>query len=166
MKKLNQKEVRKETHKFIITFILLTGYSFLLLCFFYLSSEYQYKKIQNDLVRYKITLNKQQVLKQKIQTIYDQMSLLNTGKVSNDIFLEYYIYKNVNEAQILVGSDSLSDFKHYSFLFHNIDKMLKLKDTTIIISNKEQMALKDLNECIKKFSEVRTQLKTDPTRRF
>jgi hypothetical protein len=94
------------------------------------------------------------------------MSLLNTGKVSNDVFLGNYISKNIQDIRKIIGEDSVTEFRYYTSLLNKIDNMMRLKNDLIKIIDKEQLALKDLNECIDKITKVKNELSKDPTRSF
>ena len=156
----------KEFFEFMAHFAILSMLIFLSVYLFFKSNAVQRNNIQNDIVAYKEILNKQQVLKSKIDTIYYQMSLLNTGRVKNDIFLGNYISQNIKQTRNIIGTDSISGFKHYSFLLNRLDSILALKTEIIVISDKERLALKDLNECIGKITRVKAELFKDPTRGF
>lgn len=134
--------------------------------FFFRSCKSQNEYIAKDLNSYKEILNKHQILKQKIDSLYNQLSLLNTGKVTNDLFLEKYIADNKAEISRTIGADSSTEFKSYALLVSNIDNMLRQKDTILGISNKEQLALSDLQECMNKTRKVKQDLSYDPTRNF
>jgi hypothetical protein len=133
---------------------------------FFKSCAAQSNGISNDIAAYKEILNKQQLLKFKIDTIYSQMSLLNTGKVSNDVFLGNYISKNIQDTRKIIGEDSVTEFRYYASLLNRMDNMMNLKNDLIKIIDKEQLALKDLNECIDKTNKVKKELSKDPTRSF
>jgi hypothetical protein len=133
---------------------------------FFKSYSSQRNEIEKNVVAYKMILNKQQLLKTKIDTIYYQMSLLNTGRVKNDVFLGDYISQNIQETRNIIGADSISEFNHYSFLLTRLDSILSLKNEIIVISDKEHLALKDLNECMGKIYKVKNELSKDPTRGF
>ncbi|HZH72126.1 MAG TPA: type VI secretion system TssO [Mariniphaga sp.] len=162
----DRSNVREKILVFIAYFSVLSILSFLSLYLFLKSYEIQKNNIHVDIIEYKETLNKQQVLKSKIDTIYYQMSLVNTGKVKNDLFLGNYISQNIQETRKIIGTDSASAFKHYSFLLSKLDSILVLKNDITVISDKERLALKDLNECMGKITKVNSELSKDPTRGF
>jgi hypothetical protein len=166
LEKQNRRDLRKELYRFIGYFVVLVALSFVMIYFFYETYTEQSDSIRNDIIAYKTILNKQQILKAKIDTIYYQMSLLNTGKVENDVFLENYISQNVQDTRSMIGSDSASEFKQYAYLLSNIDSLMLLKDNITTISNQEQLALKDLTECIGKTSQIQKTLAQDPTRGY
>jgi hypothetical protein len=166
MTKKNGSNVRKHFLRFFGYFVALSFLSFLSIYLFFKSYDVQRSSIQNDVIAYKEILNKQQVLKSKIDTIYFQMSLLNTGKVENDVFLGNYISQNIQLTRSIIGEDANGEFKHYSFLLTRLNSIMALKSGIIVISDKERLALKDLNECMGKISKVKAELSTDPTRGF
>ena len=166
MKSHNYKQVRSRTLIFWLYFIVLTFFSFLPVFCFVKSYEVQKEYILADINLYKELLNKQQMLHQKIDSLYNDMALLNSGKVENNLFLEYFIADNKNNIARLINKDSTVEFKHYSFLMENIDNMLKLKDTIRVINNKEQLAYNDLLECIGKTRKIKKDISFDPTRNF
>jgi hypothetical protein len=164
--KLNASSVRKSFLRFLAFFAVVIFLSFLSIFFFLKSYAIQRDNIQKDIVAYKEVLNKQEVLKSKMDTIYYQMSLLSTDKVRNDVFLSSYISKNIQETREIIGNDSISEFKGYSFLLNRLDSIMALKTEIIDISDKERLALKDLNECMGKISKVKSEISKDPTRGF
>ena len=115
---------------------------------------------------YKEILNKQQVLSSKLDTIYYRMSLLNTDKVRNNVFLGDYISKNIQDFRKAIGEDSIAEFKHYYFFITQIDSLLSLKNEIVAITNREQHILKDLNECIDRISKIDQELSKTPSLGF
>ncbi|NAW50012.1 hypothetical protein GNY06_00925 [Elizabethkingia argentiflava] len=164
--KKNGSDQRKEFIKFLAHFTVLSLLIFLSVYLFFKSYAVQRNHIQNDIIAYKQILNKQQALKLKIDTLYYQMSLLNTGRVKNDVFLGNYISQNIQQTRDIIGADSAQAFKHYSFLLNRLDSILALKNEIIVISDKERLALQDLNECTGKITKVSNELSKDPTRGF
>jgi hypothetical protein len=166
MKSHNYKQVKSRTLIFWTYFIILTFFAFLPVFCFVKSYEIQKEYINFDINNYKELLNKQLVLQQKIDSLYNDMALLNSGKVENNLFLEYYIAENKDKIDKVIDKDSTVEFKHYAFLMDNINNMLKLKDTIRVISNKEQLAYKDLLECINKTRKIKKDISYDPARNF
>jgi hypothetical protein len=159
---LNSKDIKIEVLKFLCHFIVLSILSFYSVYFLFESFNNQNNRIKLDVENYKEILNKQQDLKLKIDTIYYQMSLLNTGKVDNDLILGNYISKNIKETKNLIGDDKNNDFKHYSLLLSKIDTILYLKNELTNISDKENLSLRDLKECIGKVTKIKKEL-SNPT---
>lgn len=166
MKTLNNTEVNYATCIFWISFALLISLTYLPVYFFFKSCKAQNEYITQDLNNYKQLLNKHQLLKVKIDSLYNELALLNTGKVGSDLMLEKYIADNKNEVIKAIGTDSLTEFKHYALLVANIDNILKQKDTILQVTNKEQLASADLRECMNKTRKVKQDLSFDPTRNF
>jgi hypothetical protein len=166
MEKLNYKDVNHATRLFWATFALLLLFSFLTVYFFLESSRVQHSYIIKDINDYKALLNKQQLIKQQTDSLYSQLSLLNTGKVDNDPLLEKYIADNKNKLCQIIGNDSVKEFQQYAYLMNNLDNMLRQKDTIIGITSKEKLALNDLMACMNKIRKVKSDLSFDPTRNF
>ncbi len=165
MKKLNQDQVSKAMWYFWLSFGVLLLFAFFSLFFFFKSYSYQQQYVQRDIDYYKQVLNKQQLLKQKTDSLLNLMNLVNTGKVENDVFLQKYIADNKAGIENLIGADS-TEFITYKLLMNNVGSMLKQKDTLIDISNNEQLARRDLIECMNKVRRVKQDLSFDPTRNF
>ncbi|MEN4760025.1 MULTISPECIES: type VI secretion system TssO [unclassified Chryseobacterium] len=165
-KKLNKSDVRAGIWKFVLSFIALSAVSFMAVFFFFKSYDLQRKGIQKEVDEYKNLLSRNELLKIQIDSIHYRMTLLDINKVENDIFLRNYIMDNVRDAKNIMGADSAKNFKHYSVLLKHLEPMLALKTQIINISNKEQTALRDLNECMGKVVRVNSELRVDPTRKF
>ncbi|TXI13180.1 MAG: hypothetical protein E6Q66_10435 [Pedobacter sp.] len=166
LKKLNSQKIKREFLKFIVSFGILSFFSFMVLYFFVKTHDIQSANIHKDVVSYKQLLNKHQAIKEKVDSIYQQMSLLNTGKVRNDVFLGNYISNNIQDARKTIAQDSISEFKHYTFLLNKLDSLLALKNDIIEIKDKEQLALRDLNECVGKIGRIKKELSYNPARNF
>ena len=165
-KKQNIEEIRREIKKFIGRFSILVLLSFGVVYLFWVSYDRQCANIQKDVIAYKEILNKQQVLSSKLDTIYYRMSLLNTDKVRNNVFLGDYISKNIQDFRKAIGEDSIAEFKHYYFFITQIDSLLSLKNEIVAITNREQHILKDLNECIDRISKIDQELSKTPSLGF
>lgn len=152
--------------RFLLFFVVLSTLTFVSIYLFFKSYAVQRNSIQKDIISYKEILNKQQVLKLKIDTIYYQMSLLNTGRVKNDVFLGNYISQNIQQTRKIIGADSVTAFKHYALLMNQLDSIVGLKNEMIAIADRERLALRDLTECMGKITKVKTELSKDPTRGF
>lgn len=166
MKSVNFKQIYLSIAFFCINFLILIFVFFIGIYFFYESSEQQKKRIEKDLLAYKTLLNKQYVLKGKVDTVYYHMSLLNTGKVEHDLYLEQYISKDIDEIKKLVKENNEENFNGYKLLFIQLDSLLILKDQIMDVANQEAVALRDLNECMHRFKNVYTELTNDPHRKF
>ncbi len=166
LKKLNKNKIRIEFLKFVLHFSILSLFSFWVLYFFVRTHTIQSANIHQDVFCYKQLLNKHHAIKAKVDSIYYQMSLLNTGKVRNDVYLGNYISDNIQDARKTIGQDSTSEFKHYALLLNKLDSLLTLKNKIIAIKDKEQLAIRDLNECVGKISKIKKDLSYNPARNF
>lgn len=159
-KKLNKDDVRIGMLRFIVSFVCLLTVSFLSVFLFFRSSDIQKQQIQKELNNYKSVLSRNELLKIKMDTIYYKMTLLNSNKVENDIFLRNSILEDLQDTKNIMGEDSAKSFKQYATLTKNIGKMTVFKNELINITAKEQNALRNLNECMGKVGKMNTQMKT------
>ncbi|KQM26902.1 type VI secretion system TssO [Chryseobacterium sp. Leaf201] len=165
-KKLNRSDVRIGIWKFILSFIVLSGVSFICIFFFFKSYDIQRAGIKKEADNYRELLTRSDLLRTHVDSILYRMDQLDINRVENDIILQNYIMDNIQDAKNIMGKDSADNFKHYSILMKQIGPMLALKNQIIIVSNKEQVALRGLNECKGKIGVINTELKVDPTRNF
>ena len=158
-KKLNKDDVRNGVLRFILSFVVLATVSFLTVFLFFKSSEIQKQQIQMELNDYKSVLSRNELIKNKMDTIYYKMNLLNSNKVDNDIFLRNSILEDLQDTKNIMGADTVKAFRQYASLTKNIGKMTVFKNELINITAKEQNALRSLNECIGKVGKINTQMK-------
>ena len=165
LKSINFNQICLKIVYFIINLLILILLCFIGVYFFFESSNRQIKHVEKDILLYKSVLNQQYVIKNKIDTLYYNMRLLNTGKVQNDHVLERYISKQIEEIKNLINKDKEENFNSYALLLKQVDSMLMLKGQLIQINSQENLTLKDLNECMSRFKNVYTQLNEDPHRK-
>lgn len=165
MKPQNYKQIRVRKIYFWLSFAILVLFALLPVVSFIKSYDAQKEIILADINDYKEILNKQLVLHQKVDSLYDQMLLLNTARVGNSLALERHIADNKNTVLMLIGKDS-NEFAHYCILMKNIDNILMLKDSIRMIDNHEKIAYRDMMECIDKSHKIKRDLSYDPARRF
>lgn len=165
-KKLNKTDVTVGIWKFVLSFIALSGVSFICVFFFFKSYDIQREGIKKQADDYRELLTRSDLLRIHVDSILYRMDQLDINKVDNDIFLRNYIMDNVRDAKNIMGKDSVDNFKHYSVLMKHIEPMLALKNQIVAVSYKEQNALRDLSECRGKVGIVNSELRVDPTRKF
>ncbi|WP_294243266.1 type VI secretion system TssO [uncultured Chryseobacterium sp.] len=165
-KKLNREDVRTGILKFILSFVILSGVSFICIFFFFKSYDIQREGIKREADNYRELLTRSDLLRIHVDSILYRMDQLDINKVNNDIFLRNYIMDNVRDAKNIMGKDSADNFKHYSILMKQIEPMLALKNDIVTVSSKEQIALRDLSECKGKIGVMNSELRVDPTRKF
>ena len=158
-KKLNNDDVRNGILRFVFSFCILLTISFLTVFLFFKSAKIQKEQIHNELNEYKSILSRNELLKIKMDTIYYKMSLLNSNKVENDIFLRNSILEDLQDTKNIMGEDSAKSFKQYATLTKNIGKMTVFKSELINITAKEQNALRSLNECMAKVGKMSVKMK-------
>lgn len=166
LKSVNYKNICFRLSIFVVNFLCLIAIVFTGIYFFFECSNQQNKQVEKDVLAYKSILNRQYVLKNKLDTLYYHMSLLNADKVQHEIFLAQYIAKNMNEIKKLVNDENEENFTGYALLLGQLDSLLIVKGQLIEVTNQESLALKDLNECIDHYKSVYTELSDDPSRKF
>lgn len=165
-KKLNRSDVRIGIWKFVLSFVVLSGVSFICVFFFFKSYDMQREGIKKQADDYRELLTRSDLLRTHVDSILYRMDQLDINKVDNDIILKNYIMDNVQDAKNIMGKDSADNFKHYSILMKQVEPMLALKNDIVKVSFKEQIALRDLSECRGKVGIMNNELREDPTRKF
>jgi len=165
-KKLNQSDVRIGIWKFVLSFLVLAGVSFMSVFFFFKSYDQQREGISKEVASYQQLLEKSDVLRNHMDDIYLKMEQLDANKVDNDIFLRNNILSNIQLAREVMGKDSASNFKHYAILINQIGSMIDLKTKIIEVEHEKEMARRDIEECMGKVDIANDKLRIDPTRKF
>ncbi|BAV05369.1 hypothetical protein SAMN05421788_105176 [Filimonas lacunae] len=165
MRPVNYENIKNKTLIFWGYFILLIICAFVPVLLFFKSYNVQKQYIADDILACKKVLNKQIVLHNKVDSLYSLMQMLNANQVRSDLFLEKYIADNKKDITRIIDADSAA-FQHYSLLLTEVDKMLMLKDSIRNIVDREQLALKDLSDCIKFTRKIQNDLTYDPQRNF
>lgn len=165
-KKLNRSDVRSGIWKFIFSFVILSAVSFTAVFFFFKSYDTQLKGVEREVSQYRDLLTRDALLHTQIDSIYARMELLDSDKAYNDNFLRTYILDNVRDAKDIMGADSATNFKHYSVFLQKIRPMLNLKNQIITVSFKEQIAIRNVQECQGKSNQISNKMRIDPSRKF
>lgn len=165
-KKLNKSDVRLGIWKFILSFIILSAISFIAVFFFFKSYDRQLTGVDEEVRAYRDLLNRNNLLHTHIDSIYARMELYDSDKAYNDNYLRTYILDNVREAQEIMGADSATNLKHYAVLMQKIKPMLNLKSQIVTVSAKQQIAIRDVQECQGKSSQINNKMRIDPSRKF
>jgi hypothetical protein len=151
--KLNKKDVRVGTLHFLLSFIILCFFSFMTIFLFFKSSEVQKDGIQADLEHYRNIISRNDILKSKLDTVYIKMDKLSKNEVENEIFLRNSLVRDIKECQIVMGQDSIKEFKQYASLVNNLRKIVEFKSEMMTTAHQERIALRDLEDCNRKLSE-------------
>ncbi len=165
-KKLNKSDVRLGIWKFILSFIILSAISFTSVFFFFKSYDRQLAGVDEEVRAYRDLQAKDNLLRIHVDSIYARMEMLDSDKAYNDNYLRTYILDNVREAQQIMGADSANNLKHYAVLMQKIKPMLNLKSQIINVSFKQQIAIRNVQECQGKSNQINNKMKIDPTRKF
>ncbi|MFY1047696.1 type VI secretion system TssO [Chryseobacterium sp. GP-SGM7] len=165
-KKLNRSDVRSGIWKFIFSFVILSAISFTSVFFFFKSYDRQLAGVDEEVRAYRDLLAKDNLLRIHVDSIYARMELLDSDKAYNDNYLRTYILDNVREAQQLMAADSAHNLKHYAVLMQKIKPMLNLKSQILNVSFKQQIAIRNVQECQGKSNQINNKMKIDPTRNF
>ncbi|MFV0531926.1 MAG: type VI secretion system TssO [Flavobacteriales bacterium] len=158
-KKLNRKDVRKGTIRFILSFIVLTIVSFLSIFFFFKSSQLQNRETRKQINEYHEMLERNNLLHMKMDTIYYKMSLIGNEKVANDNFLRQSIFSDMNDCREMIGKDSIGDLKNYATLLGNLKPVLDYKAKLGELKSKERNVKRMLDICSGKTSRVNAQMR-------
>ena len=150
--KLNRKDVNNGIWGFISSFVILTGMTFLALFMFFKSSELQQKEIEKSVSDYITLQSKNDLLQDRMETIYTQMNTLASDKVQNEVFLRDNIIESIRDCKNIMGADSIKEFKQYSTLIKNMSEMVSLKNDLIVVSAQEDVANRNLQECQKRYN--------------
>ena len=152
--KLNKKDVRKGTLHFFLSFIILCFFSFFSIFLFFKSSDVQKDDIQSELEHYRNIISRNDILKSKLDTVYIKMDKLSKKQVENEIFLRNSLVRDIKECQIVMGEDSIKEFKQYAALVRNLRKIVEFKSEMMTTTHEEEIALRDLKECNSKVTEL------------
>lgn len=158
-KTLNKNDVRKATLRFILTFLLLTGLSFLAVFMFFKSSRMQAKNIQKEADQYHEMLGRNELLKIKMDSIYRKMELLSNDQVDNDIFLRNSIIEDLNVSRQLIGKDSVNGLQHYHQLIQDLQPMLTFKNDLLKLKSEQKAAQRNLEACLKSSGQVSSRIR-------
>lgn len=163
-KKLNTFDVKVGIWKFVVSFIVLSVISFTSMFFFFKSFDTQTAGVSREVEAYRELLGRSDILRVQVDTIFNRMSRLN--RTDNDIFLRKDIVDNINNVKNIMGKDSIGNFKHYSILMKQIQPMLSLKNQVVEVSQKKEMAIRNLNSCSGKVGRIENILRKDPIKKF
>ena len=156
--KLNKKDVQKGTFNFILSFFILCIFSFFAIFLFFKSTEVQKNDIQEKVEHYRTIISRNDILQNKMDTIYFKLDKLSKGEAGNEIFLRNSIVRDIKECQIVMGQDSIKEFRQYASLMNNLKKTIEFKGQIMMTMHEEKIALRDLSECTKKVNELNVAL--------
>ncbi|MCC2590644.1 type VI secretion system TssO [Chryseobacterium sp. MFBS3-17] len=159
--KLNRKDVRQATLRFILSFVVLCTVSFLTVFFMFKSSRIQQEHIQIEIDAYKNMISRNEVMRTKLDEIYDQMNLMNSNKVQNEILLRDRILEDIRNTESALREDSAKGLKHYAVFLKHSKEIMRFKNELLNIRIQEQSALRNLNDCMGTEQRMTDRLKPD-----
>lgn len=155
MSPLNKSEIKQKSLSFWLLFLVLLVFTIIPAYFFVWTSSQQQKNYIAKEQEYRELYNKQIILKDKIDSLYTQLTYVNAEKVGNYMFLEDVISQNKLEIQRIIGNDSVGKFATYKHIVDNLNPALFLKDSIVRITGNENMLRNDLLTCINKNKKIR-----------
>lgn len=127
--KLNKDDVRNGIWTFVLSFIMLSSFSFLCLFMFYESNHKQRLEIEQKYQEYKDMQKRDMQLQLNMEEIYSRMSLISgVNYLANGDETGKILDKIDESKKLIKGEDSIKDFKHYSVLIRNFRKMIAAKE--------------------------------------
>lgn len=165
MKPLNLSEIRKKSRIFLLYFSFLMSIFIVSIYGFYAHADTQNGLIDEKARDYKRIIGKHYQLSPKIDTAYYHLTLLNTEKVENDMFLEKHMSDNKDQIVKLIGQDS-ADFAVYRRITDHMNNMLLLKDSINRALDMKERTRKELLDCMSKSKKLSKEIQRDPTRQF
>lgn len=147
--KLNKKDVRSGIWTFILSFIILSGFSFLCISMLFESSKRQSFSIEEDMKHYKDFKNNDIYIQGKMNSIFNQMiQISNDNYYGNDKNISL-IKERKREIIEEINKDTIKNYKHFSLMLDNIDKMIELKQQIQGLNYEIYGMRQSINDCIK-----------------
>lgn len=156
--KLNKNDVRSGIWSFILSFLVLSGFSFFCVYLFFESSRRQSLEIEKYTDEYRNMQKRDLVLQQNIEEIYTRMSFLSKANTSSNKANQEIIVTKIIESRKFIGKDSIKDLKHYSMLLKNMGVMMSLKERLYSLNQEVDNAKFYTEECQNKINRATTTL--------
>ncbi len=146
----NRKEINRAFGRFLAWFasliilLLLCVYSFLR------TGTYQVDRLSEQRQQFEEVFLMDAILAEKVDTLYADLSLLNTGRIANDRQMQRVITKEKEEmAKIVAQKQQLQGyFGVYGRLSGHVNEMLILKDSLSKAIADETTTRNDLTDCL------------------
>lgn len=150
MKPQNQPQIITKTIHFGYLFALLISFTIVPAFFFVWAAGEQKEAFMDQVQLYRQVQNKQAMLKAQIDSLFIQLSYVNTDKVTDHLPLEAGISKNRLGLLGIIGKDSSGSFRTYAAILKNLNGQLYLKDSIVKTVGQENMLKTDLISCMSK----------------
>jgi predicted PurR-regulated permease PerM len=164
MKPLNDKEVKKGFRIFVLYLVILFGVSTVSIFFLIQTRKVQISETANQLDKYDEIQNKQILLSNKIDSLLEDMALLNTDKIQNSVFMQTRISYEKEQIEKLIQSSDSSHFLLYSKIIGLVNPMLVGKDSINSQLNREDFLKKSLFDCMHKYNDTKRKVDYNPVR--
>lgn len=164
MKPLNDNEVKRGFRVFILYLIILLGVSVLSVFFLIQTRKVQISETTSQLDQYDEIQNKQIILSHKIDSLLYDMSLLNTDKIQNSIFMQTRISYEKEQIEKFIQTSDSSHFLLYRKLINLVNPMLMSKDSINSQLVREEFLKKSLHDCMNKYSDTKRKVDYNPVR--
>ena len=149
MKSLNATAIAAAYFRFVGHFLLLIVSIVVVIYAFFSTLTQQVQLLGADKVRYDEVLFTQRVMGQKVDSIYRNLKLLNTGLVRNDRPIEQRILRQKDELNALLAQKIFERRPHevYRRVVGCVNEMLVLKDSIYITQHQANDILRELTDC-------------------
>ena len=154
----NRDEIIKKTLYFWLLFVILIIVSLVPVYFFSWAVQKQKSVYLSKIQDYKNIINKQLVLQEQMDSLYQSLSYIDADKVENYLFLEKFIADQKDLISKQIGVDSNSHFSTYSCVLDRLNSMILLKDSLVKIRNTEDLLKRDLRSCMEKNASIRNSI--------
>jgi hypothetical protein len=152
MKPLNATAIVTAYSKFLGHFLLLIISVVVIIYAFLSTLTQQVKLLGVDKQRYDDVLFTQRLMGQKADSIYFNLSLLNTGLVRNDRQIEERVLRQKDELNALLAQKLFDRHPHEVYLRITgcVNEMLVLKDSINSVEGQVRSIRRELNDCQKR----------------
>ena len=164
MKPLNNKEVKKGFHVFLLHLIVLLGISLLSLFCLIQTREVQISQLISQLDSYDRIQNKQLMLSDKIDSVLYDLALLNTDKIQHSVFMQARISHEKEQIEQLLQSSDSTHFLVYVRLMNLVNPALARKDSIDGQLSREEFLKQSLFDCMHKYNDTKRKVDYNPIR--
>lgn len=148
MKSLNNKDVRRGYMRFSWAMVVVIAMPVVMCYALYSTAAHESKLIESRSVAFDNTFTQQIEIVDKVDTLYNYISILNTSPRINDVVVQSVISsKKMSLMDELESLDS-KDVLLYRNLLNSVNRFLTIKDSIRIVANEEQTVRLELKRCI------------------
>lgn len=155
--KLNKDDVRNGIWTFIFSFIILSSFSFICIFTFFESSKLQIEQVEQNASNYRDMLNKNFKIQEKMGEIEKDLFIISGTSYIESESSRNNIYDKMKAVSVVIGEDSVKNFKHYATLVKNFRKIMNQKEALNNINRSVDNAKQSLAECSGKINNFKKQ---------